>query len=428
MPRPSVAIALVSVFLAWTAQGTAQTDARVAGVEADPAFARALAVLDRNHDSFVSEIIAITEIPAPPFKEQVRGEAYLKMLRAVGLRDVERDQESNVMGVRRGTGPDNPAGPMLAVVAHLDTVFPEGTPVKVQRTGTRLAAPGIGDNSRSLAALLAIIRAMDEAKMSTAQDLLFVGTVGEEGLGDLRGIKYLMRQGRYKDRIKQVIAVDGSDRGQHIVNAGVGSKRYRVEFKGPGGHSYGAFGLVNPAFAMGAAMQKLAAIPVPAKPKTTFNVGVVGGGTSVNTIPDAMWMEVDMRSESAVELEKLETAFLAAVKDSVAAENRARSTREGAITVDLKKVGDRPSGMTPPTTPLVRVAMAAAKSAGLTPVLEASSTDANLPMSLGIPAIRLNSGGTGDRAHAPDEWIDVDRSASLTGLRVLLTTIVAASR
>lgn len=427
MHRLSAIAVLAATLSAGSARpGIQQTpESRVKAVESDPAVSRALAVLDRDHDRLIAEIIAINEIPAPPFKEQARGESFMALLRAHGLRDVERDQEGNVMGIRAGSGAD---APYLAIVAHLDTVFPEGTGVRVQRNGTRLAAPGIGDNSRSLAVLLALIRALDEAKVATSANLLFVGSVGEEGLGDLRGVKFLLRQGKYKERIRQVIAVDGSDRGQEIVNAGVGSKRYRVEFKGPGGHSYSAFGLVNPAFAMGAAMQKLAAMPVPAAPKTTFNVGVVGGGTSVNTIPESVWMEVDMRSESAVELEKLETAFLAAIKTAVTDENRARSTRQGVVTADLKKVGDRPSGMTPPDSPLVRMALAAAASAGLKPVLAASSTDANLPMSLGIPAIRLNSGGTGDRAHAPDEWIDVEKSASLLGMRVLLTTIVAAAR
>lgn len=427
MPRLLMVTALAGLLTADSSlSGSQQTpESRVKAVESDPAVARAIAALDRDHDRLVSEIIAINEIPAPPFKEQARGEKFMAMLRAHGLTDVERDQEGNVMGIRAGA---NPAAPILAVVAHLDTVFPEGTNVRVQRSGTKLSAPGIGDNARSLAVLLAMIRALDEAKVATSSNILFVGSVGEEGLGDLRGVKFLLRQGRYKDRIKQVIAVDGSDDGSEIVNAGVGSKRYRVEFKGPGGHSYSAYGLVNPAFAMGAAMQKLAAMTVPARPKTTFNVGVVGGGTSVNTIPQSVWMEVDMRSESAAELEKLEAAFLAAVKAAVTEENRARSTSQGTVTADLKKVGDRPSGTTPPEAPLVRMAMAAARTAGLTPTLAGSSTDANLPMSLGIPAIRMNSGGAGDRAHAPDEWIDVDKSRSLPGMRVLLITIVAAAR
>src|SRR5690606_36883340 len=232
-------------------------------------------------------------IPAPPFKERARAEAYLGMLRDAGLRDVEMDPEGNVMGVRPGTG----RGGMLAVLAHLDTVFPEGTDVRVRREGDRLFAPGVGDDTRGLAMLLTIIRAMDAATIRTRDDILFVGNVGEEGEGDLRGVKYLLQQGRYRGRITPLITVDGSDQAQ-IVTGALGSRRYRVRFTGPGGHSYGAFGLVSPAFAMGNAMTRLAATPVPAYPRTTFNVGVVGGGTSVNSIPTEVFMTVDLRSES----------------------------------------------------------------------------------------------------------------------------------
>ena len=252
-----------------------------------------------------------------------------------------------------------------------------------KRNGTRLTAPGVSDNTVSLAVFLALIRAMDAAKIRTTTDLLFVGNVGEEGLGDLRGIKFLMQQGKYKDRIKQVIAVDNAGTGESIVNGGTGSKRYRVTFNGPGGHSYSDFGLVNPAFAMGAAIQKFSALKVPSTPKTTFNVGVVSGGTSVNSIPLAVSMEVDMRSDSPLELEKLETAFLALVKQTVDDENRARSTASGVVAADVNIIGNRPSGQTPPTTPLVQAAVASARAAGLTPRLGFSSTDANLPISLG---------------------------------------------
>jgi tripeptide aminopeptidase len=346
------------------------------------------------------------------------------MLRQHGLTAVERDAEGNVMGLRRGTAPAG--GPVLALVAHLDTVFPEGTDVRVKRSGTRLTAPGVADNTVSLAVLLAIVRALDAAKIRTTTDLLFVGNVGEEGLGDLRGIKYLLQQGKYKDRVKQVIAVDNAGTGESIVNGGTGSKRYRVTFNGPGGHSYSDFGLVNPAFAMGAAIQKFSAMKVPSTPKTTFNVGVVSGGTSVNSIPLAMSMEVDMRSESPLELEKLETAFLALVKQSVDDENRVRSTTSGLVAAEVKIIGNRPSGQTPPTSPLVQAAVASARAAGLTPRLGFSSTDANLPISLGIPAIRLNAGGREDRSHSLDEWLEFDK-AGLTGVRVLLTTILAAA-
>jgi acetylornithine deacetylase/succinyl-diaminopimelate desuccinylase-like protein len=270
-----------------------------------------------------------------------------------------------------------------------------------------------------------MIRAMNGAGIRTASDILFVGDVGEEGLGDLRGMKYLFTKGRYKDRITQFIALDGSAAGDDIVTGAVGSKRYEVTFKGPGGHSYNAFGLVNPAFAMASAIQKLSAIPVPSSPKTTFNVGRVGGGTSVNSIPMSTWMEVDMRSESPLELEKVETAFLATVRAAVTEENRARSTSAGAVSTDVKLIGARPSGRTPNTAPIAQIAAQAVTAAGLKPSFSFSSTDANLPISLGIPAIRLNSGGTSDRSHAPDEWIDVERTASVRGIRVVLATLLA---
>jgi tripeptide aminopeptidase len=399
-------------------------DTTVGRIQADARFSAAWAAIERDHERILTDTITLTEIPAPPFKEDKRGAAYLEMLRQHGLTAVERDAEGNVMGLRRGTAPAG--GPVLALVAHLDTVFPEGTDVRVKRSGTRLTAPGVADNTVSLAVLLAIVRALDAAKIRTTTDLLFVGNVGEEGLGDLRGIKYLLQQGKYKDRVKQVIAVDNAGTGESIVNGGTGSKRYRVTFNGPGGHSYSDFGLVNPAFAMGTAIQKFSAMKVPSTPKTTFNVGVVSGGTSVNSIPLAMSMEVDMRSESPLELEKLETAFLALVKQSVDDENRVRSTTSGLVAAEVKIIGNRPSGQTPPTSPLVQAAVASARAAGLTPRLGFSSTDANLPISLGIPAIRLNAGGREDRSHSLDEWLEFDK-AGLTGVRVLLTTILAAA-
>ena len=398
-------------------------DAAVTRVAAHPRVAQAMAAIDRDHDRMVREIITLTEIPAPPFKEQARGDAYLAMLRATGLTDVERDAEGNVMGLRKGTG----GGPLVAIAAHLDTVFPEGTDVKVKRDNTRLAAPGVGDDTRSLAVLLAMSRALDEARIETASDILFIGDVGEEGLGDLRGMKYLFTKGPYRDRIKTFISVDGSGSGEDITHGAVGSKRYRVTFKGPGGHSYGAFGLVNPAYAMGSAIQKFSKLTVPVSPKTTFNVGVVGGGTSVNSIPFESWMEIDMRSESPAELQKLDAAFQTLVKQAVDEENAARSTREGRITADVKLVGDRPSGLTPRDSVLVQTAAAAVRAGGMTPRFGYSSTDSNIPISLGIPAITIDSGGRGDRAHALDEWIDVEKSSSLPGIRSALILLLTSA-
>ena len=405
--------------LAWT---QTPQDTAVKRVADDPKFKAAMAALDKDHDRLVAEIVQLTEIPAPPFKEDARGAAYLEMLRAAGLSNVERDAEGNVMGLRRGSG----GGPLIAIAAHLDTVFPEGTDVKVKRDGTRLAAPGIGDDTRSLAVLLAMIRAMDAAGIQTKSDILFVGDVGEEGLGDLRGMKYLFQKGPYKDRIKTFISMDGAGGGDDITHGGVGSKRYRATFKGPGGHSYGAFGIVNPAFAMGNAIQKFARIQVPASPKTTFNVGVMGGGTSVNSIPFESWMEVDMRSESRAELEKINETFIGILNEAVAEENKARSTRLGPIQLDLKLVGDRPSGQTPRDSALVQTAAAAIRAAGMTPTYSFGSTDSNIPISLGIPAITIDSGGRGGRAHALDEWIDVDKTSSLRGIQsamLLLLTL-----
>src|SRR6476469_6061233 len=290
---------------------------KVQTIVGSQSFRDAKAFLDCDHDRCVKELIALTEIPAPSFKEQKRGAAYLEMLRAAQLSDVETDPEGNVMGVRKGTG----NGPMLAVLAHLDTVFPEGTGVAVKRNGNRVFAPGVGDDTAALALMLSVIRAMDAAKVRTPGDILFVGNVGEEGEGDLRGAKYLLQKGKYKDRIKSFISIDGGTQSA-IVTGGLGSRRYRVTFKGPGGHSYGAFGLVSPAFAMGNAMTKFSRLQVPAAPRTTFNVGVVGGGTSVNSIPVDMYMLVDMRSESPEELKKVDEAFQRVVREAVDEENR----------------------------------------------------------------------------------------------------------
>ena len=385
-------------------------------------FAEASAFIDGDYDRFVTELVALTEIPAPPFKEQARAKVYLEMLRREGLSDVEIDAEGNAMGVRKGTA----GGSMVAVLAHLDTVFPEGTDVTVKRQGTRLMAPGVGDNTRGLALMLAVVRAMQAGRFQTTSDVLFVGNVGEEGEGDLRGVKYLLRHGKYKDRIKQFIAIDGGDQSS-ITNGGVGSLRYRVTFKGPGGHSYGAFGLVNPAFAMGEAIAKFSRMHVPVEPRTTFNVGVVSGGTSVNSIPSEVSMDVDMRSESCAELKKVNDAFLALVRQAVDGENGARSTREGKVEADPKLIGDRPCGETPPGSPIVQTAAAVVKAFGLTPRYSISSTDSNVPMNMGIPAVTIGRGSPGGRGHAPDEWTDVERKGSVEAIKVAMTIIVSVA-
>ena len=422
MRAPLRAAALTLLCAGAVTAPAAQAPDSMSRLIAGAPFQQARAFIRNDYERFVRELIALNEIPAPPFKEERRARAYLGMLEASGLSDVEMDEEGNVMGVRKGSG----GAPMLAVLAHLDTVFPEGTDVKVRREGTRLMAPGIGDDARGLALMLSVIRALNAAKLTTASDILFVGNVGEEGEGDLRGVKYLLRSGKYKDRIKLFLAIDGGDQGG-ITRGGVGSKRYRVTFKGPGGHSYGAFGLVNPVYAMAASMAKLSDVQVPSTPRTTYNVGIVSGGTSVNSIPSEVSMDVDIRSESCAELKKLDSAFLGIVKSSVADENRARSTREGSITVDPKVIGDRPCGETPMEAPIVKATVAAVQAFGLKPTFGFSSTDSNIPMSMGIPALTIGRGGPGDRAHSPDEWTDVEPKGVAQSVEVALAIVLAVA-
>ncbi|HET6970841.1 MAG TPA: M20/M25/M40 family metallo-hydrolase [Phenylobacterium sp.] len=424
VPRLVLAAAL-SLLLAADAgaQGkSAPADRTIQAVRASPGFKAALAALERDQDRITAETIELTEIPAPPFKEKAKGEAILAKIKALGLADVEMDAEGNVMGLRRGSGPAG--GPLVVIAAHQDTVFPEGTDVKVRREGTKLYAPGVGDDTRSLAVLLGYVRALDAAKVTTKKDILFVADVGEEGPGDLRGMRYLFGKGKYKDRIGAFFSMDGTG-ADRVTFAAVGSKRYRVTFKGPGGHSYGAFGLVNPMAALGTTIVEMNRIKVPAQPKTTYMTSVVGGGTSVNSIPNSVWLEVDMRSESAEELAKLDHRFQEIVRQAVEAENAARSTRAGRISADVKLIGERPTGATREDVEIVRITAAAVKAAGYTPVLGASSTDSNIPISLGIPAVTIGSGGEGGRAHALDEWIDVAPPEALKGMSVGLSALLA---
>jgi acetylornithine deacetylase/succinyl-diaminopimelate desuccinylase-like protein len=381
--------------------------------------ARTLAV---EHNRMVEDIIRLTEIESPSFNESARAQTWLEMAGAHGLTDLEIDAEGNVTGVRRGIG----NGALVCVAAHLDTVFPAGTNVKVRREGTKLFAPGIGDDTRSLAVLLAWVRAMDAAGIETRSDILFVADVGEEGTGDLRGMRHLFQHGRYKDRISSFITVDSPNM-ERIVTGGVGSRRYRVTFKAPGGHSYGAFGVVNPLFAMADAISRLGRVNVPAKPRTTYSASVTGGGTSINSIPNSVWTEFDLRSESIRELNDLERRFLAIVDAAVAAENDIRSTRNGPVTREIVKIGDRPAGYTSESHELVQFAKAAISAKGFEIGFAASSTDANIPMSMGIPAIKIGSGGYGAREHSLDEWIDVEPTASLRGMEAGLATLLAVA-
>ena len=413
-----LACVLLVCVLGSSAQPAADTSAT--RVFAHQAYRRAADTIAQTFPAFVRDVIALTEIPAPPRGESARAEACVRLLREAGLPSAAIDPEGNVVALRPGLG-----GPLLVVAAHLDTVFPAGTDVRVKRDGVRMSAPGIGDNAQGVATLVTLARALTAARAVTIGDVLFVADVGEEATGDLRGMRYLLTQSRYKGRIKQFVAIDGAGDGTVITTTAVGSRRYRVTFRGPGGHSFGSFGAVNPASAMAGAIAAMNTLKVPTTPRTTFNVGVVGGGTSVNTIPSAAWMEVDLRSESPVELSKLDQNFRNIVRQATEAENRTHSVSLGPIDANVEELGTRPSGETPMSSHIVTTTTAAMRLLNFTPEFASASTDANLPISLGIPAITIDSGIPGDRPHAPDEWIELDPRVAVAGLQRTLLIVLS---
>jgi tripeptide aminopeptidase len=339
----------------------------------------------------------ITEIPAPPFKEKVRAEYYLKRMQELGFKDASIDAEGNVIALRKGTGGGRPK---LVVSAHLDTVFPEEVDVTVKEKDGVINAPGIGDDSRGLAALLSLVKAMNENGIATVGDLLVVGTVGEEELGNLRGVKALFRN--HKD-IDGFISIDGLGISR-VVNQSTGSHRYEMIFKGPGGHSFQEFGLPSAIHAMGRAIAKISELQTPAEPKTTFTVGTVRGGTSVNAIAAEARMAVDMRSNSTEELLKLEEKLLGLVKQAVVEENARWNTDK--ISVEINMIGDRPAGIVEMDSPIVQATQRAVATIARGPkvTFAGSSTDSNIAMSLGIPAVTIGGGGEGGNWHSRNEW------------------------
>lgn len=375
---------------------SSQTKDAFAKLQSNPQVKLGLEFIKSDDANTVAEQKTIVAIPAPPFKEKVRAEFYMKRLQALGLQNVKMDSEGNVYGIRPGTG----KGPKIFVEAHLDTVFPEGTNTKpVERDG-KIFAPGISDNTRGLAAMLSVIRAFNVSGIRTVGDVIFCGTVGEEGLGDLRGMKAFFRD--HKD-IAASVDLDGA-RVSEIVYLGTGSHRYEIHFKGPGGHSFVAFGRPSAIHAMGRAIAKIADVQTPSDPKTTFTVGTVSGGTSVNAIAADATMLLDMRSNGPEELLKLERQIMPLLQKAADEEN-ARWKSEFKITVEPKLVGDRPAGSQSPDATIVQAAWMATRVIGQQPELTtASSTNANLPISIGVPAVTLTSGGEEGFIHAPGEW------------------------
>jgi acetylornithine deacetylase/succinyl-diaminopimelate desuccinylase-like protein len=380
---------------------------------------RAFEFIDSRLDEITEEQIRICSIPAPPFGEQERGEYLRNRFIESGLADAQIDEEGNCIALRKG----HSAAPLLVVSAHLDTVFPAGTDVTVRREGSKLLAPGISDDGCGLAALIAIADALEAARIETDGSILFVGTVGEEGEGNLRGVRHLLTQGEWANRIDAFLSFDGHGL-ERITNRALGSRRYRVRLRGTGGHSWSDFGIANPVHALGRAIAKLASYPAPRDPRTTFNVGRIEGGSSVNAIPQEATMDVDLRSAGAEQLLKLDAFFRRSTREATEEENAGRS---GGPPLELKVdlIGERPVGETSADAALVKIAWEATKAVGAIPAFDQASTDSNLPMSLNIPAVTLGAGGTASNAHSLDEWYDPrGRDVGLKrGLLVILGTV-----
>ena len=393
----SATTALAQVQPTQQAQISPAAQSAFAAITAHALVKKGLAFLEADDANTLNDQKTMTVIPAPPFKEQKRAEYYRAHLQALGLQDVRMDSEGNAIGVRRGTG----NGPKLIVSAHLDTVFPEGTDVTIKEKDGRLYAPGISDATRGLAELLSMIRALNATGIKTVGDLWFVGTVGEEELGDLRGVKALFRDNKDIDGFITLESPTGGV--NSLGRVMVGSRRFRVTFKGPGGHSFGAFGMPSAIHALGRAVGKIADVQTPKSPKTTFTVGIIEGGISTNSIAPEAALQIDMRSSDTEALRKLEAEVMAHIQQAVAEENK----RWGAtsISVDIKLVGDRPAGAVPFDSPVIQAAALAINAVGLPKITYTEiSNDANLAVSLGIPAIRLASGGRNGGAHTFNEW------------------------
>jgi tripeptide aminopeptidase len=379
----------------------------------DPSVTAAIDRIKRNEPQLIEDQIRLCEIAAPPFKEGRRADAFRQALQGLGLKNVRIDRAGNVIAERPGLRPK----PHLVFSAHLDTVFGEDVDVKTSRAGAILKGPGISDDCRGLAVLLGVVRSLEEGHIQTPGTITFVGTVGEEGLGDLRGVKELFN-GDLKGRIDRFVSVDGAGLG--ITSVGVGVLRYRVVFKGQGGHSYGDFGIANPIHALGRAIARLADTRVPSQPKTTFNVGRIGGGTSVNSISAEAWMEVDLRSSDRAALAALDSALQKALENALTDEN-GRWGNRGRLELTKTVVGNRPAGRVSADAPIVQAAVSVTGALGLPVSLDEGSTDANLPMSLGIPAITVDGGGTSKGTHSIQEVFDSTNSWQGTARAFLLT-------
>jgi tripeptide aminopeptidase len=378
---------------------------------------RACEHIFETDDRTLRDQIALTEIPAPPFGEEIRALHMAELLGEAGLANVHRDAVGNVVALRPGAE-DRPP---LVLSAHLDTVFPHGTDVAVRRDGDVLRAPGISDDGRGLAALVAVARALSLADVATRLPILFAATVGEEGSGDLRGVRHLFRTDGAAADAAGFISLDGAGT-RYVVTRGLGARRFRVVLRGPGGHSWIDSGAPNPIHALGRAVGALAAWPTPTDPPLSLSVGRWGGGTSVNAIPEEAWAEVDLRSESSRHLQAGEERLRAILERSLAEENSRRTVKRRPLELEVNLVGRRPAGATDLQSALVESALEATRAAGVEPAITVSSTDANLPMSLGIPAVTLGAGGSAGEVHTTREWYRNDNGPA--GIQRALHTVL----
>jgi acetylornithine deacetylase/succinyl-diaminopimelate desuccinylase-like protein len=366
-----------------------------------PQIQQAFDFIIEANEEFTDELIRICEIPAPPFKEEARA-AYIKQrFEELGLTNVHTDSEGNIIAERRGTS----SGPNLIVSAHLDTVFPEGTDVRVRRDGRKFFAPGIADDSCGVMSLVALAQALNAAAIETEGTIYFVATVGEEGQGNLRGVRYLFTEGEFQSGVDAFISLDGPGV-ERITSRALGSRRYRIAINGPGGHSWGDFGVVNPVHALGRAIARFATYTAPISPRTSYNVGIIEGGQSVNSIPETAGMTVDIRSTSREEIDKLEAYLRRVIELAVREENSQRALSGTTLSYSIDAAGDRPSGETPIDSHIVQTAIECSRALGIEPRLDCSSTDSNIPISLGIPAITIGAGGISNNCHTLAEWYD----------------------
>lgn len=392
----------------------------IASLAEHPAVRRARQILYDTDAETLADQLELVQIPAPPFHEAARAERMRERFSALGLADVAVDEVGNVLA-RLPTNRPASRRPVL-VAAHLDTIFPEGTDITVRREGERLFAPGISDNARGLAATLALARALLRAGVSTAHPVVFVATVGEEGIGDLRGVKHLFCDDSPWRVAAGFLSLDGAGR-RRIVHRAVGSRRLRITFDGPGGHSWADWGIANPIHALGLAISEFVRITPPFQPRSALTVGRVAGGTSVNAVPERAWLELDLRSEDPRTLAELETRVRRELASVIRNVNARRRIGTPALTASIDVIGDRPAGETPIDSPLVQAARAATQLLGDVPELVASSTDANIPIALGIPAITLGAGGESGGTHTTEEWYS--NHGGPEGLERALLTLLA---